>query len=51
MNKVSTDNNTDLSNQPDLIIDTDDNQSWARGIKQAKKIFFESLDIHELFRA
>ena len=26
---MSADKNTDLYNQPDLIIDTDENQSWA----------------------
>ena len=51
---MSGDKNTDLHNQPDLIIDTDEDQSWAsEELAMLKNSFFESLDTHalELFNA
>ena len=54
INEMSADKNTDLCNQPDLIIDTDENLSWAsEELVILKNSFFESLDTHalELFNA
>ena len=51
---MSADKNTDLYNQPDLIIDTDADQSWtSEELAILKDSFFESLDTHalELFNA